>query len=198
MDTPRLHGRTIGFMVANAGVEQVELTQPWEALRAAGARTVLLAPERGQVQAFNHDVERADTFEADEAIDQVGGDDLDGLVLPGGTTNPDKLRMHSPAVRLVQSLVSAGKPIAAICHGPWMLVEADVVAGKVLTSWPSLRTDITNAGGLWRDTEVVTSRDGGWTLVTSRKPGDLDAFVDAATEAFAATGPSGDGEPHRG
>jgi protease I len=184
--TSRLDGRTIAFMVANAGVEQVELTQPWEALQSAGARTVLIAPERGQVQAFDHDVEKAGTFPADQPIADVRVDDVDGLVLPGGTTNPDKLRLDPDAVHLVRSFVQTRKPIAAICHGPWTLVEADVVAGKTLTSWPSLRTDIENAGGVWQDAEVVTSREEGWTLVTSRKPADLEAFIDAAIEAFRA------------
>lgn len=181
----RLDGRTIGFLVANSGVEQVELTRPWQALGDEGADTVLIAPEQGEVQAFDHDVEKADTFKADRALADVRADDLDGLVLPGGTTNPDKLRLEGDAVALVRAVVQQGKPIAAICHGPWTLVEAGVVAGKALTSWPSLRTDIVNAGGHWQDSEVAVSNDGGWTLVTSRKPQDLDAFVEAAIEAFA-------------
>jgi protease I len=181
----RLDGKTIGFLVGNSGVEQVELTKPWQALSDEGAHTVLIAPEKGEVQAFNHDVEKADTFKADRAVADVEADDLDGLVLPGGTTNPDKLRLDDDAVALVRAVVQQGKPIAAICHGPWTLVEADVVAGKALTSWPSLHTDIVNAGGDWQDSEVVASNDGGWTLVTSRKPQDLDAFVEAAIEAFA-------------
>ncbi|MBM9468396.1 type 1 glutamine amidotransferase domain-containing protein [Nakamurella leprariae] len=179
-----LAGRTIAFLVANSGVEQAELTQPWDGLRAAGATTVLVAPERDTVQAFNHDVEPGDTFPADLALADADAADFDGLVLPGGTTNPDKLRMDPAAVAFVAAFAAAGKPIAAICHGPWTLVEADVVRGKTLTSWPSLQTDIRNAGGSWVDQEVCRHDGNGWTLVTSRKPDDLDAFVAATVEVF--------------
>ena len=180
-----LSGKRIAFLVANSGVEQVELTTPWEALRDAGAETVLVAPEKDTVQAFNHDVEEADTFEADVAVADASAADFDALVLPGGTTNPDKLRMDQDAVAFVKAFAESGKPVAAICHGPWTLVEAGVVSGKTLTSWPSVRTDIANAGGSWQDVESCTCTDGGFTLVTSRNPDDLPAFTKAAVAAFA-------------
>ena len=150
-----LNGKTIAFLLANSGVEQVELTTPWQAVEDAGGTPVLVAPEKGTVQAFTNDVEKADTFEADRAVADVSAGDFDGLVLPGGTTNPDSLRQDSDAVALVAAFAAAGKPIAAICHGPWTLVEAGVVRGKTLTSWPSLQTDIRNGGGEWVDEEVV-------------------------------------------
>jgi len=180
-----LTGKRIAFLVANSGVEQVELTQPWQAVKDAGGTPVLVAPEKSTVQAFNSDVEKADTFDADEAVGDVSSDDFDGLVLPGGTTSPDALRLDEDAVAFVAGFAKAGKPIASICHGPWTLVEADVVRGKTLTSWPSLKTDLRNAGATWRDVESVTCPDGDFTLVTSRKPADLDAFIDAALDAFA-------------
>jgi protease I len=186
-----LNGRKIAFLMANSGVEQIELTTPWEAVESAGGTPVLIAPEKGKVQAFDHDVEAGDTFAADEAVADVGSDEFDGLLLPGGTTNPDTLRLDRAAVDLVASFAAAGKPIAAICHGPWMLVEADVVRGKTLTSWPSLQTDIRNAGGEWCDVEVFTCRAGDYPLVTSRKPADLDPFVAAALAGFGAARPAG-------
>jgi protease I len=149
--TGRLTGKRIAFLVANAGVEEVELTKPWDALREAGAETVLMAPETGEVQAFEGDVNPAGTYEATLAVADADTEDFDGLVLPGGTTNPDKLRLHAPAVEFVSRFAALGRPVAAICHGPWTLVEADVVEGKTLTSWPSLRTDVRNAGGTWVD-----------------------------------------------
>ena len=180
-----LQGKRIAFLTANAGVEQVELTTPWQAIEDAGGEPVLIAPERGKVQAFNHDVEPGDTFEATEGVGETSSDGYAGLVLPGGTTNPDKLRTDQDAVDFVASFAEAGKPIAAICHGPWTLVEADLVRGKTLTSWPSLQTDIRNAGGDWRDVEVFSCPANEFTLVTSRKPDDLEAFCTAAVEAFA-------------
>jgi len=180
-----LSGKRIAFLVANSGVEQVELTRPWQAVEDAGGTPVLVSLEKGKVQAFDNDVEEADTFEATEAVGQVSSDEFDGLVLPGGTTNPDKLRMDADAMRFVTGFAETGKPVAAICHGPWSLVEADVVRGKTLTSWPSLQTDIRNAGGDWRDVESFTCTAGGYALVTSRNPDDLDAFVKAAVTAFA-------------
>ncbi|CAN5212287.1 type 1 glutamine amidotransferase domain-containing protein [soil metagenome] len=180
-----LTGKKIAFLLDNSGVEQVELTAPWEGLRAAGAVTTLIAPESGEVQAFNNDVERADTFTADVSVAGQSATDYDALVLPGGTTNADALRQDADAVAFVRAFVDAKKPIAAICHGPWALVEADVLGGKTLTSYPSLQTDIRNAGGTWVDEESFTCPASGWTLVTSRNPGDLDAFVAAAVEAFA-------------
>ena len=181
-----LTGKRIAFLVANSGVEQVELTAPWEAVTKAGGTPVLIAPEKDTVQAFNNDVEKGDTFDADEKVADVSADDYAGLVLPGGTTNPDALRLDATAVSFVKSFVAAGKPVAAICHGPWTLIEADVVRGKTLTSWPSLQTDLRNAGATWRDVESFTCPTEGYTLVTSRNPDDLDAFTAAAVEAFSA------------
>ncbi|HEY3714330.1 MAG TPA: type 1 glutamine amidotransferase domain-containing protein [Jatrophihabitantaceae bacterium] len=181
-----LSGEKVAFLVANVGVEQVELTSPWQAVQDAGGEPVLLAPEAGKVQAMQGDLNQGDTFEATQAVGDARADDYAALVLPGGVASPDKLRIVSEAVDFVASFARAGKPIAAICHGPWTLVEADVVRGKTLTSWPSLQTDIRNAGGTWQDAEVITSDDNGWTLVTSRKPDDLDAFNQAAIAAFAS------------
>ena len=141
-----LAGRQVAFLVANEGVEQVELTQPWEAVKAAGGTPHLVAPKAGKVQAFNH-LDKADTFPVDRTTAEVSPADYDGVVLPGGVANPDQLRMDEAAVRFVQKIAQIGKPIAAICHGPWTLVEAGVVKGRTLTSWPSLQTDIRNAGG---------------------------------------------------
>ncbi|GAA2009960.1 type 1 glutamine amidotransferase [Nakamurella flavida] len=185
MSTP-LTGRTIAFLVANSGVEQVELTSPWKDLQDAGATTVLIAPKKDSVQAMNNDVEPGDTFTPDLAVADASAADYDGLVLPGGTTNPDQLRLEPDAVALVKAFVDARKPVAAICHGPWMLVEADVLRGKNLASFPSIRTDVRNAGGTWHDEEAVTCTAGGWTLVTSRNPDDLPAFGQAAVAAFSS------------
>lgn len=183
--TADLSDKRIAFLLDNSGVEQVELTDPWQAFGDAGATLTLIAPEKGKVQAFNNDVDRADTFESDLAVDDANVAEFDALVLPGGTTNADSLRLNAYAIALVKEFVAAGKPIAAICHGPWALVEADVLAGKTLTSYPSLQTDIRNAGGSWVDEEAAICQAGGWTLVTSRNPDDLPAFIKAAGEAFA-------------
>jgi len=180
-----LSGKRIAFLVANLGVEQVELTSPWEHVQQAGGEPVLIAPEKAEVQAVNGDIEKGDTFDPDLAVGDANADDFDALVLPGGVANPDKLRIEPSAVAFVKSFASAGKPIAAICHAPWTLVEAGLVEGKTLTSWPSLQTDIRNAGGEWQDSEVVTSDAGGYPLVTSRKPDDLDAFNDTLTDVFS-------------
>jgi protease I len=184
--TDELTGKRIAFLVANFGVEQVELTRPWKAVRDAGGTPVLLAPEKHTVQAVNNDFDLGDTFDPDDAVADVDLADFAGLVLPGGVANPDKLRLVPEAVAFVRGFAEAGKPIAAICHGPWSLVEAGVLTGKTLTSWPSLHTDITNAGGQWRDEQVFTCPMQGYTLVTSRKPEDLDAFGTAVVEAFAS------------
>lgn len=181
-----LSGRRIAFLVANAGVEQVELTTPWQTVSDAGGEPVLIAPESGKVQAFNHDVEQADQFPVDLRVDAASVADFDGLVLPGGTTNPDKLRLMPAGMAFVKSCVEAGKSVAAVCHGPWSLVESDVVRGKTLTSWPSLQTDIRNAGGNWVDEQVFVCPRNGWTLITSRKPDDLGAFGTAILEHFPA------------
>ncbi|MDQ6927419.1 MAG: type 1 glutamine amidotransferase, partial [Actinomycetota bacterium] len=160
--------------------EQVELTEPWKALKDAGAETELIAPKDGEVQAFNH-LDRGDTFHVDRTTSQAKADDYDGLMLPGGVANPDQLRTNDSAVTFVQKIADSGKPIAAICHAPWTLVEAGVVDGRTLTSWPSLKTDIRNAGGNWVDEEVHVDKG----LVTSRKPDDLPAFNVKMVEEFA-------------
>ena len=173
--TDELSGLRIAFLTANEGVEQVELTTPWQAVANAGGTPELLAPDEGQVQAFNH-LDRADTFPVQHPVGQVDPGDYDAVVLPGGVANPDQLRTVPAAVKFLQSLVAAGKPVAVICHGPWTLVEADVVRGRTLTSWPSLQTDIRNAGGTWVDQEVQTCTSGPNVIVSSRKPDDLPAF----------------------
>lgn len=178
-----LNGKKIAFLVAMEGIEQIELTSPWEAIEKTGGEPVLVAPEAGKVQAFNH-LDKADTFEATVATSQLNAADYAGAVLPGGVANPDQLRMDKPAVSFLRDWAGAGWPIAAICHGPWTLVEADVVRNKTLTSWPSLQTDVRNAGGDWRD-EQVWRCDKDYSLVTSRKPDDLDAFNKAIVELFA-------------
>jgi len=179
-----LSGKRIAFLVANSGVEQVELTKPWDAVKQAGGQPVLLAPEKDTVRAVNGDINPGGTFEPDDAVGNVSAGDFDALVLPGGVANPDKLRTEPDAVSFVKEFAASGKPIASICHGPWSLVEADVVSGKTLTSWPSLQTDIRNAGGTWVDEQVFTCEEQGFRLVTSRKPDDLDAFNQALVSAF--------------
>ncbi len=176
----RIDGTRVAVLVANEGVEQVELTEPWKAIENAGGHPSLIAPQPGEVQAFNH-LDKADTFQVDRAVGEADPDDYDALMLPGGVANPDQLRMSPEAVELVRAFFAAGKPVAAICHAPWTLVEADVVRGRTLTSWPSLQTDIRNAGGTWVDEEVVADQG----LVTSRNPDDLPAFTKAAIAAFS-------------
>ena len=179
-----LDGRRVAFMIANEGVEQVELTRPWEAVQAAGGTPMLLAPEAGTAQAFNH-LDKGDTFDVDEAIGSANPEDYDLLVLPGGVANPDQLRTVPEAVQFVKAMFAAGKPAAVICHGPWTVVEADLVRGRTLTSWPSLQTDIRNAGGTWVDTEVQVCTEGPNILITSRKPDDLPAFCQALVQETA-------------
>lgn len=174
-----ISGKTIAFL-ATDGVEQIELTEPWQAVEQAGGSPRLVSPSNGSIQAFNH-LDKADTFSVDVPVSQASVEDYDGLVIPGGVANPDFMRMDPDAVAFVRDFVTAGKPTAVICHGPWMLVEAGVVEGRTVTSWPSLQTDIRNAGGTWVDEEVVVD-DG---LVTSRKPDDLKAFCAKAIEEFA-------------
>jgi protease I len=179
----KLNGKKVAFLAANEGVEQIELTKPWEAVEAAGGEPVLIAPETGGVQAFNH-LDKGDVFQATLATSDLDVAAYAGVVLPGGVANPDQLRTDQAAVQFLRQWTGTGRPVAAICHGPWTLVEADAVRGKTLTSWPSLQTDIRNAGGDWRDEEVFRCEDGGYTLVTSRKPDDLDAFDNAVVELF--------------
>ena len=178
---PDLSGKTIAFLVAPEGIEQVELTEPWSAVEQAGGTPRLLSTSSGKVQAFNH-LDRADTFGVDQVVGDADPSAYDGLVLPGGVANPDALRMDADAVAFVRDYVAAGRPVAAICHAPWTLVEADVVRDKRVTSWPSLQTDLRNAGADWVDEEVVV--DG--KLVTSRNPDDLPAFNEAMVELFAS------------
>jgi len=175
----KLDGKKIAVLAAE-GVEQVELEKPVKALRDAGAETELISLERGTVQAMNH-IDKADTFPVDRTVDEASVDDYDGLLLPGGAVNPDNLRQSDEAVAFVRGFFDTGRPIAAICHAPWVLVEADVVRGLHLTSWPSLRTDIRNAGGTWSDEQVITDHG----VVTSRKPDDIPAFSEKMIEEFA-------------
>jgi protease I len=172
----RLEGKRVAFL-ATDGVEQVELTEPWAKVQQEGGTPELISLETGAIQGFQH-LDKGDTFSVDRTAADANADDYDGLVLPGGVANPDFLRSDEDAVRFVRAFFEAGKPVAAICHGPWTLVEADVVRGRTLTSWPSLKTDIRNAGGEWVD-EAVHVENG---LVTSRKPDDLPAFCDKLAE----------------
>jgi protease I len=174
-----LEGKRIAFL-ATDGVEQSELEQPWQEMKNAGAEVELLSVHEGSIQALNH-MEKGDLFEVDSLVAEADASDYDGLVLPGGVANPDTLRANAKAVRFVRDFFEQSKPVAAICHAPWTLVEADVVRGRTLTSWPSLKTDIKNAGGQWVDEEVHVDQG----LVTSRKPADLPAFSAKAIEEFA-------------
>lgn len=179
MSSHDLSGKKIAVL-ATDGFEQVELTVPWEAIKKAGGEPILVSLKAGQIQGMNH-FDKGDMFDVDQTVQDSSVDDFDGLLLPGGLANPDSLRMDKHAVEFVREFVEAQKPIAAICHGPWTLVEADAVRGRTLTSWPSVKTDIENAGGTWVDEECHV--DNG--LVTSRKPADLAAFCAKAVEEFA-------------
>jgi protease I len=174
-----LSGKRVAVVAADM-VEQVELTEPWQALEQAAAKPELISIQSGEIQGFNH-FDKADTFKVDRTMEDVTADDYDALLLPGGVGNPDILRTNENVVRFIRQFFEQGKPVAAICHGPWTLVEADVVRGRHLTSWPSIKTDIRNAGGEWVDEEVVVDRG----LVTSRKPDDLPAFIAKMSEEFA-------------
>jgi protease I len=174
-----LQGKRVAFLFTE-GVEQVELTEPLKAVREAGAETETVSVDSGTVQMFNH-LDKGDTIEADKAASEVSSSDYDALVLPGGVANPDQLRTDEDAVKFVRGFFQEGKPVGVICHGPWTLVEADVVRGRTLTSWPSVQTDLRNAGATWVDEEVHVDGD----LVSSRKPDDLPAFCGKLIEVFA-------------
>lgn len=176
-----LTGVTVAFL-ATEGVEQVELTEPWNALRAADVATHLVAPD-DEVHAFDH-LDRADTFQADRNVAEANPAIYDALVLPGGVANPDALRADPQAVSFVKGFLEVGKPVFAICHAPWLLIEADAVRGRRVTSWPSLQTDLRNAGAEWTDEEVVVCNQGPGLLVTSRKPDDVPAFNEKILEVL--------------
>ncbi len=180
---PQLSGKRIAFLVANEGVEQAELEQPRHDLQSAGATTTLIAPDAGKVQAFTH-LDQGDEFTVDTTVAEADAADFDALVLPGGVANPDALRMDADAVALIGAFAAAGKPIAAICHAPWTLIEADLVRGRQVTSWPSLQTDLRNAGAEWVDEQVVVDHSGSGALITSRKPDDLPAFAAAIIDTL--------------
>lgn len=175
----QLSGMRIAFLVAQEGVEEVELTEPWKALEQAGAKPELIAPNGGEVQAFNH-LDKGSKLRVDATLGDAEPNDYDGVVLPGGVANPDQLRTEPDAVSFLRQIFAEGKPVGVICHGPWTLVEADLVRGRKLTSWPSLQTDIRNAGGDWVDQEVVVDQG----LVSSRNPDDLPAFCAKIIEEF--------------
>jgi protease I len=175
----KLQDKRIAFLVAPEGTEQVELTEPWKAVADAGGTPELISTDDGEIQAFNH-LDKADTFKVDRTVGDASASDYDGLVLPGGVANPDFLRTDEQAVGFVRGFFEEAKPVGVICHGPWTLVEADVLKGRTITSWPSLQTDIRNAGGRWVDEEVVVDEG----LVSSRKPDDLPAFCAKIVEEF--------------
>src|SRR3954451_23057596 len=175
----KLSGKRIAFLVAPEGTEQVELTEPWKAIEEAGGKPELISTDSGEIQAFNH-LDKGDTFTVDHTVQEVDASDYDGLVLPGGVANPDFLRGDENAVAFVKAFAEAGKPIGAICHGPWTLIDAGVVEGLTLTSWPTLKTDLRNAGANWVDEEVHVDKG----LTTSRNPDDLPAFNAKIVEEF--------------
>jgi protease I len=175
----KLDGKRIAFLVAPEGTEQVELTEPWKAIEEAGGSPELISTESGEIQAFSH-LDKADTFAVDRTAAEAEPSEYDGLVLPGGVANPDFLRMREDAVAFVRGFFEQAKPVGAICHAPWTLIEADVVRGRTVTSWPSLQTDLRNAGAKWVDEEVVVDEG----LVTSRNPDDLPAFCAKIVEEF--------------
>jgi protease I len=172
----KLQGKRVAFLATDM-VEQVELTEPWQALKDEGATVELVSLEEGEIQGFNH-YDKADTFKVDRTVEEAQADDYDALVIPGGVGNPDTMRMDENAVQFVRDFFEQGKPVGVICHGPWMLVEAGVVRDRKVTSWPGIQTDIRNAGGNWVDAEVVVDHG----LVTSRKPDDIPAFNEKIIE----------------
>jgi protease I len=182
----RLDGKRVAFLIANEGVEQVELVEPWKAVERAGGTPVLVAPESGRAQAFNH-LDKRDSFDVDVTVEDALGQSFDALVLPGGVANPDRLRLQPKAVHFTRTFFESGKPVAVICHGAWTLIEAAAVRDRTLTSWPSLKTDLTNAGAEWVDEPVHVDANGPNVLVSSRKPDDLPAFIERLVEAFAGT-----------
>src|SRR6478609_2567992 len=184
----KLQGKRVAFLATDM-VEQVELTEPWKAIEEAGGQPELVSLEEGEIQGFDH-YDKADTFTVDRTVADASVDDYDALVLPGGVGNPDTLRGDEDAVAFVRDFVQSGKPVGVICHGPWTLVEADVVRGRTLTSWPSVRTDLRNAGATWVDAEVVVCTDGPGPIISGRKPDDLPAFCEALVREFAEAGSS--------
>jgi protease I len=174
-----LSGKRVAFIMAQEGVEEVELTEPWKAVKEAGGTPELIAPQEGEVQAFNH-LDKSSKFPVDRSLGEVRPSEYDAVVLPGGVANPDELRLDERAVRFLQEFFSEAKPVGVICHGPWTLVEGDLVRDRTITSWPSLKTDIRNAGGRWVDEEVVVDQG----LVSSRRPEDLPAFCAKIIEEF--------------
>ncbi len=171
--------KKVAFLVASEGIEQIELTDPWKAVTDDGHEAVLVSPKSGTVQMFNH-LDKGDTRPVDVTVAETSPSEYGALVLPGGVANPDALRMDEGAVRFIREFVESGRPVAAICHAAWALIEADVVRGRRLTSWPSVQTDVKNAGGNWVDERVVIDAN----LITSRKPDDLPAFCSALLEAI--------------
>jgi protease I len=175
----KLDGKRVAI-VATDGFEQAELTEPMKALQEAGAKTEIVSVKPGQIQGWKH-FDKADFFKVDKTVDQAKPDDYDALMLPGGVANPDQLRLSAKAIQFIKAFVDAKKPIAAICHGPWTLIDAGAVRGRKMTSWPSLKTDLRNAGAEWVDQEVVADQG----LITSRKPDDIPAFNRKMIEEFA-------------
>ena len=184
-DQPSLEGREIAFLIAPEGAEESEMLEPWEAVLRAGGHPVLVSLGEGEAQLFDH-LDRGRKLPVDRTVAAASPADYDALVLPGGVANPDMLRTDPQAVAFARMFFEAGKTVAAICHAPWLLVEADVLKGRSLTSWPSLHTDIANAGGTWRDEQVVVCEGGPNTLITSRTPQYLPVFCDTAVQHFAA------------
>jgi protease I len=179
-----LHDVRVAFLVANEGIEEVELTQPWRAVMDAGGQPELVASEPGLAETMHH-LDKAGRFPVDRITEEVCADDYDAVVLPGGVANPDQLRRDAYAVDFLMAMFEVRKPVAAICHGPWTLIEGDLVCGRTMTSWPSLETDLRNAGAGWVDEPVVVCRDGINTMITSRKPDDLPIFCREFTRVFA-------------